>query len=282
LEAFGGELDKLRLQKLLFLLTTRQDKPVYDFVPYRFGCFSFHANADMTTLCKYGQLHETATVWKKMGTTSFLSQLHPSDKNIIFRLRERFESATADDMIHYTYVNFPWYALNSTVKEQKLNQQELAAIEALRNTDGAITLFTIGYEGKSVETYLNQLLKNGVKLLCDVRRNPLSMKYGFSKRQLENACTGVSIKYVHLPALGIPSNQRQKLTTKADYDGLFAEYSLRLANQYSDLQTILELTRTYKRIALTCFEADACRCHRGILASTLACHPNWSYPIQHI
>ncbi len=41
IQAFGGELSKTDFQKLLFLLTQKQEKPDYDFVPYKYGCFLF-------------------------------------------------------------------------------------------------------------------------------------------------------------------------------------------------------------------------------------------------
>lgn len=47
LEVFGNDLEKIRLQKLLLLFTQKQETAAYDFVPYKFGCFSFHANADL-------------------------------------------------------------------------------------------------------------------------------------------------------------------------------------------------------------------------------------------
>ena len=54
-----------------------------------------------------------------------------------------------------------------------------------------------------MEAYLNLLSVDGVTVLCDVRRNPLSRKYGCSKRALESGCTAVGIRYAHLPQLGI-------------------------------------------------------------------------------
>lgn len=53
LEAFGGELEKLQLQKLIMLFTTYQQEKSFHFVPYKFGCFSFQANADLSTMKKY-------------------------------------------------------------------------------------------------------------------------------------------------------------------------------------------------------------------------------------
>jgi uncharacterized protein (DUF488 family) len=71
-------------------------------------------------------------------------------------------------------------------------------VDAARPRQKRPGLLTIGYEGKSLETYLNQLIKAGVTLLCDVRRNAVSRKYGFSKSTLSEARMRVGIDYEHL------------------------------------------------------------------------------------
>ena len=73
--------------------------------------------------------------------------------------------------------------------------ETLKAIEAENPAATRPGLCTIGYEGSTLENYLNRLLRDGVTLLCDVRRNPLSRKYGFSKGTLAKACEGVGIRY---------------------------------------------------------------------------------------
>ncbi|MDG5800640.1 DUF488 domain-containing protein [Marinilabiliaceae bacterium ANBcel2] len=85
-------------------------------------------------------------------------------------------------------------------------------------------MFTIGYEGISLEQYINKLIVNDIKVLCDVRKNSFSMKYGFSKKQLKTTCDGVGIAYIHIPEVGIESDKRQELNTQADYDKLFKIY----------------------------------------------------------
>ena len=59
LEAFDNELEKIKFQKLLFLLGKQQEKPEYDFVPYKFGCYSFSANADVIAMAGKNILSET-------------------------------------------------------------------------------------------------------------------------------------------------------------------------------------------------------------------------------
>jgi uncharacterized protein (DUF488 family) len=110
-----------------------------------------------------------------------------------------------------------------------------------------------------------------VTLLCDVRRNPLSRKYGFSKSTLSKACEGVGIRYEHLPELGIDSEERRNLNTQADYDALFAEYERKsLPRQTQALATIREWVQGGERVALTCFERLPHQCHRHCVAKALA------------
>jgi hypothetical protein len=54
LEIFGGQLTAKSFQKYLFLFTRKQEIKVFDFVPYKYGCFSFQANQDIATLKTYG------------------------------------------------------------------------------------------------------------------------------------------------------------------------------------------------------------------------------------
>ena len=152
-----------------------------------------------------------------------------------------------------------------------------------RPNDDSIALFTIGYEGISLEEYLNRLIKNNVKLLVDVRKNPLSQKYGFSKSSLTRYCGNLGIDYIHIPEVGIDSSKRRELNSQADYDELFKEYCETILLDTTAIQkTMVELLERYKRIALTCFEAETCQCHRTHLAEKLKNSPNFKYPLMHI
>ncbi|MEO1517555.1 MAG: DUF488 domain-containing protein, partial [Bacteroidota bacterium] len=144
-------------------------------------------------------------------------------------------------------------------------------------------LYTIGYEGISQENYLNRLIQNNIKVLCDVRKNPLSMKYGFSKNQLLKACQGLGIEYVHVPEVGIPSNKRKELKTQKDYDELFVEYNTTLTeeNALRGIEKIKSLLEKNKRIAITCFEANIHQCHRKHLAINML-KENSDFELIHI
>lgn len=283
LEIFDNKLDKISLQKLLLLVAQRQQKPDYHFVPYKFGCFSFQANADLGTMTKYNQVIQEGNFWKKTDKHPYFSELKEKDRQAIQFVKKQFGHQKAEALIHYTYTQFPYYAVNSTIAKERLSKEEYQQVINAKPVRKETILFTIGYEGVSLEEYLNKLIENNVKVLCDVRRNPLSMKYGFSKSQLQNACEGVGIRYLHIPELGISSDKRQELNTQADYDQLFSCYRADTLSQTLAYQTrLLQLLKEEKRIALTCFEANICQCHRKHLAEAIIELPEFKGQLKHI
>ena len=266
LQVFDNKLEKMSLQKLLMLLANKQSIPGFYFVPYKYGCYSFQANADLKTMIKYGQVDEEENSWVKTDPTNYLPELKENDRMALRAIKCLYGDKSKTELIQLTYRRFPYYALNSNIAQELLNNKELQAIEEIRPKFNSTVLFTIGYEGISLEQYLNKLINHGVEVLCDVRKNSLSMKYGFSKSQLQNSCNGIGIKYVHIPELGIASNKLQELNTQSDYDQLFLQYRHDvLTSTRTQQNEILELLKSHKRVALTCFEANICQCHRKTL-----------------
>lgn len=284
LQVFNNELDKIQVQKLLFLHSRYKTKrKTYDFVPYKYGCFSFQANADLNTLRKYEIVSESSKKWKKIDETNYLAQLDKDDKKIISDFSILYKNKSSDDLISLTYKRYPYYSINSSIAENYLNKEELQNLDNYRSFEDEVVLFTIGYEGISLEHYLNKLIKNNIKLLCDVRKNALSMKYGFSKSQLKNACEGVGIKYIHIPEVGINSEKRQELNNQDDYDVLFDEYVTNTLTTTTKHQNkILHLLVENKRIALTCFEANKCQCHRSHLAEAISSLEEFKFEVEHL
>lgn len=283
LQLFEGELEKIRLQKLLFLFTQRQEKAEYDFIPYKFGCYSYSANADLTTMASKGMLTETDSHFKSNEKTDYLKALKETDKKQLQEIKMLYGKMTANALMKHTYINFPYWATKSIKAESILTSDEFEKVNKSKPKSNKTVLFTIGYEGISLEEYLNRLLKNDVKILVDVRNNPLSMKYGFSKSQLKRYCENLGIQYMHFPEVGIQAEQRQELNAQTDYDKLFAVYRKSNLTKTVPTQTvILNLLKQHKRIALTCFEANICQCHRKHLAEAIESLPNFEYEVKHI
>lgn len=283
IELLGGEVEKLRFQKLLFLYAMKKQQAEYDFVPYKFGCYSYSAKADMNTMVKKGYLVETENKYGIIDTTSYFQKVKPEDQQRLHQVVSDYGAMSSNALIKHTYLNFPFYAIRSTIAKDILPGRLFERVENATPKDEETTLFTIGYEGISLEMYLQKLVRSNVKLLVDVRKNPLSMKFGFSKSLLKRYSNSLGIEYMHLPEVGINSDKRQQLETQADYDRLFAEYrSTTLAETAHAQKHILSLLNQHNRIALTCFEAEPCQCHRSHLADSIKQSPDFNYQVTHL
>lgn len=271
-------------QKLLFLYCQDEESPSFDFVPYRFGCFSFTSYADKRKLIEKGLLEPDEDRWVLTETgraeTGKLKQVRRLARSVQHRFPQRGDALVAE-----VYRRHPWHAIRSEIAPRVL-RGDSAALQAVEDQKVKPTvpgLFTIGYEGSSLEQYMNRLLRNGVTLLCDVRRNPLSRKYGFSKGVLSRTCESLGIRYEHLPELGIPSEDRRALNSQADYDDLFDTYEQEhLPTQTEALQQIRLWIDEGQRVALTCFERHPEQCHRHCVADGLAERFGRQYVPQHL
>lgn len=130
-------------------------------------------------------------------------------------------------------------------------------------------VYTIGYEGKSIEEFIEKLQSNGIERVIDVRERPLSRKRGFSKKSLQENLSKAGIDYIPLTALGSPRELRQDLRSRqlsfSEFADLYKNYLLKDLNAIRNL----EIHASSKTSAIMCFEADWRRCHRSILAEFL-------------
>lgn len=131
-----------------------------------------------------------------------------------------------------------------------------------------LTLFTVGYQGHSIESFLDLLLAHGVAHVVDVRQLPFSRKPGFSKRRLAAHLAEVGIGYTHLVALGTPKALRDEVRRTHDYESFFTAMEEIVADQPAALHEALDIARS-RPSALLCFEADHAECHRLVVATAL-------------
>lgn len=273
-DALGGKVGGLDFQKLLFLYCREvEETPTYEFVPYKFGGFSFTSYADKRRLIERGLLADEERAWELTAAGRGAAKVAPLVRMGMDQFARREAGVRGEALVAEAYRRHPYYAIRSEMVERVLAEDAgaRAAIEAARPAADEPGVCTIGYEGSSLEGYLNRLLRAGVTLLCDVRRNALSRKYGFSRGTLAKGCEGVGIRYEHLPELGIASEERRKLHAQADYDALFAVYERdSLPQQTAALAKIRGWVQAGERVALTCFERLPEQCHRHCVAEALA------------
>lgn len=140
-------------------------------------------------------------------------------------------------------------------------------------------VYTIGYQGRSIDEFVTSLVKEEVQVLCDVRRKALSRKKGFSKRALSEALEAAGIEYVHMPELGMPTDLLPERSTK-DNSPILMKYQQRVPPSESERVEHLALRASSSRVCLLCFEESHDQCHRGVLASVL--ESEWKCEIFHI
>jgi len=128
---------------------------------------------------------------------------------------------------------------------------------------------TIGYEGCTIDSVLDELQAAKVGLLIDVRAVPISRKPGFSKRQLAAGLAERGITYVHLQALGTPKPGRDAARAghPEKMERIFREHmkSDRSQAELAEAKTLVRGTRA----CLLCFERDPHMCHRRLVAEMI-------------
>lgn len=246
------------IQKLAFLHTMSGESNYYEFIPYKFGAYSFQLGEDLDILAKNGYITvDNLQRGKRIKAVAEYSDTYSY----------QIASERGNALIRRSYREYPYYTIKSEITERLFDGEELDFFYRIKQsyvkTEQA--LFTIGYEGKSIEYFINCLIKNDIRLLCDIRKNPLSRKFGFSKSKLKHVTQTIGIKYVHIPELGIESDKRNSLRTKEDYRNLFAEYENSLKSRKIFLDDIYNLIQQNDRVALMCFELDPEMCHRHVV-----------------
>jgi uncharacterized protein (DUF488 family) len=126
-------------------------------------------------------------------------------------------------------------------------------------------LYTFGYEGLTLDAFLDRLSTVAIQILVDVRELPLSRKPGFSKNALSAVLAAHNITYVHMPALGCPKAVRDRYKVDADWAGYTRRFLAYLRSQEVAVAALANVARA-DTSCLLCFEADFNYCHRTMVA----------------
>ena len=132
----------------------------------------------------------------------------------------------------------------------------------------ASALYTFGYEGLTIEAFIERLKQARVQLIVDVRELPLSRKRGFSKTAFREALAVVGIAYEHRSALGCPKPVRDRYKVDADWQAYIRGFQAHLVTQQAEIEKLAR-TMLAQTACLVCFEADPAMCHRSYIAEAL-------------
>lgn len=270
----GGEASHLHVTKWSFLLSregeTRGGDAFYEFVPYKFGPFSFCLYQEAVALAEQGLLADTGSnIWKLTETGREAALSTPVEvKSDSRRIHERYGRMDFDALLDNLYPRYPAYTYLSKRKVLANRPKAEPAV------------FTAGYEGLTIDGFLDLLVQSGIRRLIDVRHNPIARRYGFHRSTLDRLCGNLEIEYLHMPQLGIRSDLRQNLFTQEDRDRLFDRYeATTLVEASAEVRRVATLV-SEKASVLVCMEAQPCQCHRSRLAEAVA--EITTLPIRHL
>ena len=268
----GKPLSPTVFVKLVFLLRQEtdleRDRSFYSFVPYNFGPFSFTLYWDLGSLRQNGYVSIEEERIALCGRTIELvekrvEELPASIRSAVADVLTRYGTMNQKALIREVYSRYPWFALNS-----KLPERDSVSVQRPKKARPAV--YTAGYEGRSVDAFFNDLLKRGIHVVVDVRANPVSRKYGFSRLRLVEFCKKLGLQYRHVPTLGIPGTARAGLNGFTSYQRLLKRYEeAMLPERSAEVQDVGRLMHRQPSV-LVCVEKDVRRCHRSRLAEAVA------------
>jgi uncharacterized protein (DUF488 family) len=126
-------------------------------------------------------------------------------------------------------------------------------------------IYSVGYEGLTVDGLVERLTGARVSVVVDVRLNPSSRKPGFSRKRLSELLAEAGIGYVHERDLGNPPDNRESFRNGDGIDGRTRLWSI-LLNGHGDALARVVTLASQQRIAVLCVEREHHRCHREVIA----------------
>lgn len=169
-----------------------------------------------------------------------------------------------------TQSSFLIYLLQNNIKDV---DKARVAMRRFLNT----TLYTVGYEGKSLDQFLTILKTNRIETLIDVRFSVESQyKPEFSGNLLARELQRNGIKYAHRKEFGVPHEWQNPYKEGAIPFECLDKYYRWNVKKNTDFKAFLDGVKESGKTALMCYEryATAKReqtisCHRSILAAIM-------------
>ncbi|MFO8018994.1 MAG: DUF488 domain-containing protein [Promethearchaeia archaeon] len=140
------------------------------------------------------------------------------------------------------------------------------------------TIYTIGYQGKNLDTLIKILQENKIDLLIDIRDSGKSShKPEFNSQILEREFQKLKIDYIHKPELGVIFQIRAPYTAGYISDDSFRGwYEWHLEKIEFELEKFIKLLKEGGKCCFMCMEQFAKPnnsqkhyCHRNFLAQKI-------------
>jgi len=153
-----------------------------------------------------------------------------------------------------------------------VKQAEEALVEFLNDT-----IYTIGYEGRSIDEFIDLLKKHEIKVVVDVRHETEFVKPAFSEESLKTHLKYHDIMYVKLDSLGVPKIVREPyIERKLSFECFRQWYLWWVEKNRGEWEDTMRKIKKIGTITIMCAERypkprgeQRHYCHRDILAEYL-------------
>ena len=133
---------------------------------------------------------------------------------------------------------------------------------------GILTVYSIGYEKRSIEELISILKKYRITQVIDLREKAFSRIPAYRKEKLKEILQNNDIFYYNFKQLGAPASLRKALNESKDYREFFCEYEEYLNTQHLEYELLKKVISTAPTVLL-CYERDPEFCHRKIITEKL-------------
>lgn len=258
--------------KLAFLLrhetAQRDDSAYYDFVPYKYGPFSFALYRELEALKRDGYVSWTDDGLKLASRTrrealDKIRELPEATRHATASIWRKYGQVKQRALLRDVYARYPRYASRSEL-------HDLRGEVSSEQDEAPPAVYTAGYEQMSVDAFFDKLLRAGIRVIIDVRANPVSRKYGFARSSMGGIAEKLGLGYEHLPQLGIPSAARIGLGTTVSYQELLGAYESQVLPRQGASVKELAARMAQTSCVLVCVERDVECCHRSRLAEAVS------------
>lgn len=263
----GGEIDRMRLVKLAFLVAQNPDTPArlrYDFVPYRQGPFSFALYRDWSTLAAAGLTLDDGEGGKSFRITktgqSLANMMRGEFVGLADSVHKEWSGKPIEALIDDVYRRYPWYAHKSD-RDDGIHKRDVPSAK--------LAVYTVGYQGLSIDAFLNLLISRGITRLVDTRFTPASRVYGYHATTLQRICGYVGIHFQPEPSLGVPKPVRDRFIETRNHRRFARQYSDIVRVNWDRVLATSELMAA-EPTAVMCYERNVHDCHRNLLAEELS------------